>query len=109
VPNCIFLTDRLAFSPVFDKLKLRIASFKSDITKRYKLLLEIFQILSDTVPMVPILITEVLTSYFSKIPDTDEFIEVQEQIIPEIEETVVEEASNGFIINNINSNEEDEI
>ncbi|MBR4072835.1 MAG: DivIVA domain-containing protein, partial [Clostridia bacterium] len=95
---------------LFDKLKLEIAAFKSDITKKYKEHLELLQKLPDTVPMDPLHITEIVTADFNKVPETSNFMESSVETVPaEVEPVVAEEASNGFIISDISADSEDEI
>jgi len=96
---------------LFDKLKLEIASFKSDITKKYKEHLELLQRLPDTVPSDPAYISKLLSADFSSSPDIKDFIaapSLEESVVPNEEEEKVEEKNEGFIINDIEAYDKEE-
>ena len=95
---------------LFDKLKLEIASFKADITKKYKEHLELLQKLPDTVPMDPVQMSKAVVADFNAVPDIKDFIEpAADEILPDTENEPLEtEGNDGFVISEIASSDEDE-
>ena len=74
---------------LFDKLKMEIAAFKTNITSKYKEHLEILSTIPDTVPTDPTRIAEIVSAVIDETPDAREFIaeeknDVQEEIIDDI-------------------------
>ena len=62
---------------LFDKLRLEVASFKSDITSKYKEHIEVIAKLPDTVPEDPKYVADVLgTEYDKKKEEKEETVEV---------------------------------
>jgi len=59
---------------LFDKLKLEIAAFKSNISSKYKEHLEILSSIPDTVPSDPEYLAKVVSSAIDKEPDISRFI-----------------------------------
>lgn len=59
---------------LFDKLKMEIAAFKSDISAKYKEHLEILGTIPDTVPSEPTRIAEVVSTAVDKEPDIMSFL-----------------------------------
>lgn len=62
---------------LFDKLKIEISAFKSEITQSYREHLEILQKLPDEVPMDPKTMAEAVSAAVDKAPDVNKFIEPQ--------------------------------
>ena len=80
---------------LFDKLKLEISAFKADITRRYKEHLEILQKIPDEVPMDPVRITEIVSAAIDQVPNPQNFIPKEEEIVSVTEQPTSEEAE-GF-------------
>lgn len=59
---------------LFDKLKVEIAAFKSEISSRYKEHLESLSAIPDTVPAEPTYLAEVVAASVNKEPDVNQFI-----------------------------------
>ncbi len=59
---------------LFDKLKIEIAAFKADITKKYKEHIEILSKIPDTVPMDPKEIAAAVSQNLEAVPDVREFL-----------------------------------
>ncbi len=70
---------------LFDRLKMEVASFKNDITKRYREHLELLQKIPDEVPMDPKTVSRLLESALDETPNIAKFI-----MVPPTEETVEE-------------------
>ncbi len=91
---------------LFDKLKIEIAAFKADITKRYKEHIEILSKLPDTVPMDPKEIAAAVSQNLEAVPDVREFLANAEAKMlnnnpaPAFEEDVEyeDEEPTGFVI-----------
>lgn len=60
---------------LFDKLRLEIVAFKTDIRQKYKEHLELLQSLPDEVPMDPKQIAEAVSAVIDKAPAPEQFIE----------------------------------
>ncbi len=97
---------------LFDKLKIEIAAFKSEITAKYKEHLELLSSLPDTVPSDPAEIAAAVSMTFDGLPTVEEYAQNPQPIesaSEEVEETEAEEvveyraenqvASTGFVIN----------
>ena len=82
---------------LFDKMKIEVAAFKSDITAKYKEHIEILSKLPDSVPTDPAEIAAAVSAATEKVPSVREFIEnkPQEDEISEAEE-FIEEITSGF-------------
>lgn len=80
---------------LYNRLKLEIAAFKSDITRRYKEHIELLSKLPDSVPMEPEEIAKILAMDFenpaAKAQDTVEDIATNGESLEEILEQEVEE------------------
>lgn len=59
---------------LFDKLKIEIAAFKADITKKYKEHIEILSKIPDTVPTDPKEIAAAVSQNLEAVPDVREFL-----------------------------------
>ena len=82
---------------LFNKLKLEIVAFKTEITAKYKEHLELLSAIPDTVPMDPKEMAQAVSTAFDKAPDPHKFIgHVPVEKEPASEE---EESVGGFIIN----------
>lgn len=82
---------------LFNKLKLEIVAFKTEITAKYKEHLELLSAIPDTVPMDPKEMAQAVSTAFDKAPDPHKFIShmpVEKEPTSEEEESV-----GGFIIN----------
>ncbi len=82
---------------LFNKLKLEIASFKADISAKYKQHIEILSKIPDEVPMDPKSVAELLTAEIEKAPEVSGFVvntveeEESEAVIEEEAEDLAEE------------------
>ncbi|MBR7070848.1 MAG: DivIVA domain-containing protein [Clostridia bacterium] len=77
---------------LFDRLKMEVAAFKNDITKRYREHLELLQKLPDEVPMDPQTVAKLVESAIDETPNIAKFIINPPLDEPE-EPTAVEEAT----------------
>lgn len=59
---------------LFDRLKMEIAAFKTNVTNKYKEHLEVLNVIPDTVPMEPKYVAEVMTATIDKTPDLNQFL-----------------------------------
>lgn len=59
---------------LFNKLKLEIASFKADISAKYKQHIELLSKIPDEVPMDPKSVAELLTAQVEKAPEVSGFV-----------------------------------
>lgn len=96
---------------LFNKMKKEIASFKAEVTAKYKEHLELLSSLPDTVPNDPVEIAAAVSESYEGVPTVKEYVEnpqpietVQEASEPETEEFVDEKqdsqsTSAGFVIN----------
>ena len=87
---------------LFEKIKLEIASFKSQITAKYKEHLEILNSIPDTVPQDPKTIAEIVSATIEKEPNPQDFIKKEE-----VEEIVSDNSVNGFVIENLDDKDDD--
>ena len=82
---------------IFERLKLEIANFKSDITKRYKEHLEILSKLPDTADIDPKLAAKAIAQSYSENFDMSSFSEPQEESkVPVSSEAVIEAVTGGM-------------
>ncbi len=81
---------------LFDRLKLEIATFKSNISAKYKEHLEILSVIPDSVPADPSKIAELVSAEIDKEPDVSAFIK-PEVAVESIPEPIND--NNGFFIN----------
>ena len=89
---------------LFDKLRLEVASFKSDITSKYKEHIEVIAKLPDTVPEDPKYVADVLgTEYDKKKEEKEETVEVSGTSTP----SPKNEKVSGFKIETAESEEEE--
>lgn len=89
---------------LFDKLRLEIASFKSDITSKYKEHIELIAKIPDTVPEDPKYVADVLgTEYDKKKEEKEETVEVSSTSEP----SPKNEKVSGFKIETDTSKEEE--
>lgn len=89
---------------LFDKLRLEVASFKSDITSKYKEHIEVIAKLPDTVPEDPKYVADVLgTEYDKKKEEKEETVEVSSTSTP----SPKNEKVSGFKIETAESEEEE--
>lgn len=95
---------------LFNKMKLEIASFKAEVTAKYKEHLELLAALPDTVTIEPQEIAEAVSKEFDNIPTIEEYVQNPASIgsVVEDEEDVDEPAekfieaisgNSGFVIN----------
>lgn len=95
---------------LFNKMKIEIAEFKSEITAKYKEHLELLSSLPDTVPSDPSEIAAAVSLSFDKAPTIEEYIQnpqsvdlthEEAEIVPETEEPAEKlvQAATGFVIN----------
>ncbi len=95
---------------LFDRLKMEIAAFKTGVTAKYKEHIELLSKLPDSVPSDPQYIAEVIAAAYDKAQTekvekaVEEDVEISSNSAPASDES---EASTGFVINDIES-EEDE-
>ena len=72
---------------LFDKLRLEVVAFKTDIHKKYKEHLELLQRLPDEVPMDPKQIAEAVSAVIDKRPDPESFLsggrQAEEYTVPQ--------------------------
>ena len=89
---------------LFDKLRLEVASFKSDITSKYKEHIEVIAKIPDTVPEDPKYVADVLgTEYDKKKEEKEETVEVSGTSKP----STKNEKVSGFKIETAESEEEE--
>ena len=89
---------------LFDKLRLEVASFKSDITSKYKEHIEVIAKIPDTVPEDPKYVADVLgTEYDKKKEEKEETVEVSSTSKP----SPKNEKVSGFKIETAESEEEE--
>lgn len=89
---------------LFDKLRLEVASFKSDITSKYKEHIEVIAKIPDTVPEDPKYVADVLgTEYDKKKEEKEETVEVSSNSKP----SPKNEKVSGFKIETAESEEEE--
>lgn len=82
---------------LFNKLKLEIVAFKTEITAKYKEHLELLSAIPDTVPMDPKEMAAAVSTAFDKAPDPREFLSVREAEV--VRDTADEpEEAGGFVI-----------
>ena len=96
---------------LFNNMKKEIASFKAEVTAKYKEHLELLSSLPDTVPKDPVEIAATVSESFEGVPTVEEYVEnpqpietIQETFKPEVEEFANEKQDNqpmstGFVIN----------
>lgn len=60
---------------LFDKLKLEIVAFKTEIKQKYKEHLELLQSIPDEVPLDPKTLADILSLRFDQAPDVEAFIQ----------------------------------
>lgn len=97
---------------LFNKMKVEVASFKAEITAKYKEHLELLAALPDTVPNDPTEIAAAVASSFDNLPTVEEYVQNPESIevgdedelepeIAEPAEKLIEAVSGntGFVIN----------
>ncbi len=85
---------------LFDKTRIEIASFKSEILALYKKQLEIINEMPDCVAMDAIRAAEAVSLKVDEIPNMAQFIEEPVITFEEPEEEIVEESKeNGFVFN----------
>ena len=93
---------------LFDRLKMEIAAFKTNITNKYKEHLEVLNTIPDTVPMEPKYVAEVMTATIDKTPDLNKFLASSgvENIADDTDNYQEEVFSGGFTIFSNGSKEE---
>ncbi len=85
---------------LFDKTRIEIAAFKSEILALYKKQLELINEMPDCVAMDAIRAAEAVSLKVDEIPNMAQFIEEPAEIIEEPEEAETEEVNtNGFVFN----------
>ncbi len=91
---------------LFDKLKMEIAAFKSDISAKYKEHLEILGTIPDTVPSEPTRLAEIISTAVDKEPDVLQFLKptVSLDAVKEVEDTPSK--SEGFKVEDFDENGE---
>lgn len=93
---------------LFDKLKMEIAAFKSDVSAKYKEHLEILSTIPDTVPSEPTRLAEIISTAVDKEPDILSFLKPTPDIVT-VANSIVEDTpskSEGFKVEDFNENEE---
>lgn len=83
---------------LFDKLRLEIVAFKTDIRQRYKEHLALLQSLPDEVPMDPKQIAEAVSAAVDKVPNPETFVAENEHIELKAADKTTEEKDDGFHI-----------
>ncbi len=73
---------------LYDKLKLEISAFKSDITRKYREHLELLQRLPDSVPMDPQAIAAAAAAAVDRAPAPESFVPQPEPVQPPVVEPV---------------------
>ena len=91
---------------LFDRLKLEVASFKSDVSKAYKEHLAILQQIPDAVPMDPKRAAEAISAILDNEPNAEKYIQ-KEEVNNEPAPAEAEKASNGFTVDEPVKNEEE--
>ena len=90
---------------LFDKLKMEIASFKSNINAKYKEHLEILSSIPDTVPCDPNTMAELVSTAIDKEPKAEQFIKTEDKQRVEVESEKPKEApvkpSTGFTVEEV--------
>lgn len=96
---------------LFNKMKIEIASFKAEVTAKYKEHLELLSSLPDTVPSDPTEIAAAISESFSNVPTVEDYVANPQSVerVSEIVEPIIEEpvedkvesqpVSTGFVIN----------
>lgn len=96
---------------LFNKMKIEIANFKSEVTAKYKEHLELLSSLPDTIPSSPAEIAAAVSAEFDGVPSIEDYVanpqpveDAQEIAEPTIEEPAEEKTesqpvSTGFVIN----------
>ena len=88
---------------LFNKMKLEIANFKTEITNKYKEHLELLSALPDAVPSDPEEIAKSVSAQFDAVPDVREFAKsgatLSQPKTQEVVETATETKPTGFVIN----------
>lgn len=82
---------------LFNKLKLEIVAFKTEITAKYKEHLELLSSIPDTVPMDPKEMAQAVSTAFDKAPDPHEFV-ARSAPVSEHEAADEPSAMGGFVI-----------
>lgn len=92
---------------LFDKLRIEVSSFKSDIMELYKKHIELISKIPDCVAMDATRAAEAVALEIDKKPDLEQFInteeaaeeiEIQEEIQEVAEELVIESSEEGFVV-----------
>lgn len=94
---------------LFDKLKMEIAAFKSDITSKYKEHLEILSTIPDSVPSEPTRLAEIMSTAIDKEPDIMSFFKPV-SVVQNNAPTIIEDTnskSEGFKIEDFDEDEEE--
>lgn len=104
---------------LFDRLKLEIAAFKASVSAKYKEHIDSLSKLPDSVPSDPKYVTDLLAASYDKpqpfeIEEPKDFVSVtlqqednQEDAAESAPEEVQEKASEGFVIGNVETGEEE--
>ncbi len=82
---------------LYNKLKLEIVAFKTEITAKYKEHLELLSVIPDTVAMDPTEMAQAVSIAFDKAPDPQSFLDVKPSTVS-VEEFIQDEEPSGFVI-----------
>ncbi len=100
---------------LFNKMKIEIANFKTEITNRYKEHLELLSSLPDSVPSDPEEMAKLVSAQFDVVPDVREFVksgatlsQTKEEEVVNVEQPTFEIKQTGFVINSDGLDIEDE-
>jgi len=83
---------------LYNKLKLEIVAFKTEITAKYKEHLELLSVIPDTVPMDPKDMAEAVSIAFDKAPEPESFLNLRTSSVA-VEDFLSDEEPSGFVIN----------
>lgn len=89
---------------LFDKLKIEISAFKSEITAKYKEHIELLSKIPDSVPADPKYITQVLSASYDK---ADLKPAKEEEPTPKTVSADGDNATKGFVVNSPDTEEEE--
>lgn len=76
---------------LFNKMKIEIAAFKTEITNKYKEHLELLAALPDTVPNDPAEIAAAVALSYDSVPSVDEYVKNPQTVSVQDEEDTIEE------------------
>ena len=83
---------------LYNKLKLEIVAFKTEITAKYKEHLELLSVIPDTVAMDPKEMADAVSIAFDKAPEPESFLDLKPSSVS-IEDFLTDDEPSGFVIN----------